>query len=150
MIDGSINKRYYYTEPLPAIWMAKHFGMEFDLQYFTQKNMICKEIHLMPSMHDNNDGLVDAEGKLYSSTDLACLCIYGSFIVRKSHEVLLSPIIGDICLNPDNLPALVISNDKPLGQYEIPISQAVSWVGISATIIHRNSKAFHYPEWETK
>ena len=24
------NRRYFYTDPLAAAWMAKHFGMEFD------------------------------------------------------------------------------------------------------------------------
>ena len=27
-------KRYFYSDPLAAAWMAKHFGMEFDVNDF--------------------------------------------------------------------------------------------------------------------
>jgi hypothetical protein len=59
-----VSGRFFYTDPLAAIWMAKHLGMKFSVVEFTGKSSggkgdytVRKEYTLYPSPFCNKDGL---------------------------------------------------------------------------------------------
>lgn len=75
---------HYIECPIKAIFLAKYYEIDFDLIYFKKKTMEHASKKLFPSAYENKDGLIDADGKLHSSTDLAILCDLGTFNISDA------------------------------------------------------------------
>ena len=123
--------RYYYTDPLAAAWMSKHFGMKI-VDEFVESFQIGAWASLK----------MLAEAKPVNEIG------WSKQYIHAESLYLLEPLIGDIVLNCDDDPARVISNGKPPEAYCVPWSSAIEHVGTSAQIISRRGKAFHWPESE--
>ena len=81
--------RKYYTDPLAAAWMAKHFGMRFEDSAITEKTGMPRDFEFILGMYCDRDGdYVEPDPeKLYVAEE--CLPI-------------LEPQVGDeiLCATP--------------------------------------------------
>lgn len=121
--------RYYYTDPLAAAWMAKHFGMRFtdtqgvELEWCGEFNCF----HL-----PDGQGLSQAwDGKHFIHPD-------------SLHQ--LEPQVGD-----EGIDAFGTQVEFKNGEWRIPhpvASSADEWATSPVSIDKRNGLAFHWPECE--
>ena len=115
MIDQS--RRYFYTDPLAAAWMAKRFEMRF---------LNLKEI------------IQDVDGDIV----LLCLPKFVSdcrltkqYVVHPGSLYLLEPLAGDVAQHPMNGNCHVLCG-----------TSCFQWFrDASMRIIQRNGVAFHWP-----
>jgi hypothetical protein len=84
--------RYIYYDPIPVIWMAKNYGMQFEATTLLDYGKP-KIIKLYPSPFCNKEGLVyveKREKRLLGSTELACQFHQGFYIDPDSYHILES------------------------------------------------------------
>lgn len=131
-----MTKRYFYTDPLAAAWMAKHFGIAFETP--DGRSLTCKDGKLFfPMPHPGIEGAiiwVISEDEHYIHPD-------------SLH--LLEPKVGDlvqfIAYDDTTQPHLQGYRTwwKPyLGDWAIPRDAS------DTRIIQRDGKAYHWPEVE--
>lgn len=155
-----MSKRCLYTDPIAAIWMAKHFGMKFSVVEFTGKSSggkgdysVRKEYTLYPSPFCNKDGLAtcktDRGGELIGPTSL--FRFRNEFFVHADSLPLLEPQAGDL-----------ITWEYPAGDFRERHSYEVITDGhnhnhfpadakrlieeTGAQIVMRRGVLFHWPE----
>lgn len=117
--------RRFYTDPLAAAWMTKHFGMRFQV--------VCGETMFT---------VVSGREQVFQSAD-------GRLYIHLHSLRLLEPQAGDVVQNPDEEVARVCLDAKPVVMPGwVKLSEAKEFVGTAATIIQRDGKAFHWPESE--
>lgn len=119
---------WYYTDPLAAAWMAKHFGMEF----------------------------VDLENVFEAIDDFVHVIVEhdGPFEVHPDSLHLLEPQVGDLCFFWDseydrNDAALVEQIDAHGCRWitdRFDIRECKEGNDSFRSIIQRNGIAFHWPE----
>ena len=115
--------RYFYTDPLAAAWMAKHFGMEFQFK--------SSDGGFFPL---TEDAIIDALRPFKTLKDKA--------YINPNSLHLLEPQADDVMMQ-GNLPYCVIDSSVNSASHE--------WVrdGL-ARIIQRNGIAFMWPERDTE
>lgn len=131
-------KRYFYTDPLKAVWMSREFNIKFQelVSYMVDERFEDRFIDLY------SDKLLD--NNFYPSM--------GRFYVHLDSEHLLEVQIGDIILTKDEnyqFPNWVAEIDK--GKlYTKHYDCNKQWIGgiHCKKIIQRNGKAFFTPESE--
>ena len=111
--------RFFYTDPLAAAWMAKHFGMRF----MTRKGIGSRGLlfsQLLTAAHMNKEV---------------------AYLVSPDSEHMLEPQVGDTISTTDwdRGTFRMITNDMRL-----KLSKGLRDV----RIIQRNGIAFHWPESE--
>ena len=125
-----MSKRYYYTDPLAAAWMAKHFEMRFqgengplEINSDEGSTWFCEECDL---------------GHKYMVP----------FYIHPASIAILEPQEYDIYINPR------IVKKNALGVLPVASgSRQTHWKNCalsygSLNVIQRNGKAFHWPEVE--
>lgn len=126
--------RYFYTDPLAAAWMAKHFGMQY--------------------VSPINATFDWSKANSYSSRNGNWMIPGDRLIIHPASLKLLEPMVGDIGINDDGRTgsyraAYERRSDKiemmpeisvPAGFYE-----RLAAIG-EARIIQRNGIAFMWPE----
>jgi hypothetical protein len=131
-----MTRRFFYTEPLAAAWMAKHFGMKFQ----------------MLEISDSGVRLEDIEDKVMKHliTESSAL-IY----IQPDSLPLLAPHVGDLVWSPDEsgIFGVVAENSRSPEDKENPILILTSTDGYYrieniSKIIQRNGIPFHWPESE--
>ena len=116
-------KRYYYTDPLAASWMAKHFGMILTTKDGLQViNVVCG----MASW-------IDGEGAIYHQPPC---------YIHPDSLAILEPMENDIGKDGEgNLMVFLDGRWRDWGDDEWVLNKP-------HTIIQRNGIAFHWPEVE--
>lgn len=118
--------KYFYTDPLSAAWMAKHFGMTFE----TEPELV----------------KVSFEGMSYKTMDFLIVSGYALDSSREVYYIhpdslpILEPKIKDLVevnIHPEPTHLMVTSNFFEWGMYS-----AVS------KVIQRSGVAFMWPEIE--
>lgn len=118
--------RRFYTDPLAAAWMAKHFGMVFTRW---------------------SDGVSEWEGRLCGTDALQEFEGCRHFVIHPDSLHLLEPQVGDIGIQPDEA-----CGEYRNGRWRSFSSCGRDCYGLSEkeriSIIQRNGIAFHWPESE--
>lgn len=121
--------RYFYTDPLAAAWMAKHFGMRLSLSAFDSDEV----------------KLYNGEVKLLCNTLVVCSTGFvagladGKFYIHPDSVKLLEPQEGDVCEHP------MLKN-----YYHIDGEENSRWANdLRMKIIQRNGIAFMWPETDS-
>lgn len=133
------HKKYYYADPLAAAWMAKHFGMKFDVDYGAGEKTLDRyhEIAILsvppkiPALKffippDNLHILEPQEGDLAQHNNVFSKCKKGG----KQFGIMLT-----------HNKHFVIGGDEP----SLNISEPQE---INVKIIQRNGIPFMWPEIE--
>ncbi|WP_435008031.1 hypothetical protein P12x_005298 [Tundrisphaera lichenicola] len=118
--------RFFYTDPLAAAWMAKHFGMQLQyIEHYSDDSWYAKICH---------EKIVDIAAKYgFDSYELKEIHIHPDSL----H--LLEPQEGDyVDLHPNGL---LIHNGAEFN--DAFLKRESNW-----RIIQRNGIAFHWPESE--
>lgn len=123
-----MNKRYYYTDPIAAAYMAKHFGMSFDQFRLEHPDDLAH-----PGYEPNPKGVfIGWTGKRF-------------FYIRPDSLHLLEPKEGDLCEK----------NSKPTSCHYCGMDRlfnanadTIELYGNDCTILKRNGVAFMWPELE--
>jgi hypothetical protein len=114
---------FFYTDPLAAAWMAKHFGMRF-----------------IDEGKDNEAYGEDLDSFFFEGQTGATIACIGPFVVHPDSLHLLKPQLGDI-----------VSMTKAMDRYaavkDEQFIEAFEETG-DYKIIQRNGIAFHWPESE--
>jgi hypothetical protein len=118
--------RYFYTDPLAAAWMGKHFGMEFvDIKG-----------HIL-QIRNNFDGFMAGDAFPRKA------------FIRPDSLHLLEPRLKDVITTGRGLPKQVrnVSLKRACPSYSTSLSSARKMIDKEAgNIIQRNGIAFHWPE----
>jgi hypothetical protein len=150
--------RYIYTDPLAAVWMAKHFGMKFSYSRNHGKSNgegsspdIRKGL-LYPSPFCNTDGLATCKtsrgGELIGSDRLFA---YGDLQVHPDSLLLLEPQVGDMLTNIGVIGWKLSGIERGRLQFYDGNGGPVTYGRKEEmTIIQRNGKAFMWPESESE
>ncbi|GEM_PF-4272045 len=117
--------RYFYTDPLAAAWMAKHFGMKFKMQC-AEAELSCT---LLSPLHNHDDG----EGLLY-------------YIQPESLHILEQQK-DDLCIGLDE-PVIYVQPISELTEEEKQQRKAPKTTVFIGEIIQRGGVAFMWPEIE--
>jgi hypothetical protein len=128
--DTNSRCRYFYTDPLAAAWMSKHFGMKFNEPY---------DFAVMIRMYDMSRG---------KKQDI-------KYYIHPDSLHLLEPMEGDYVTvfgAPRWVRYAMRTENKITVQYDVDgpeqiFSQSEVAKGIPR-IIQRSGKAFHWPESE--
>ena len=164
--------QYFYSDPLAAVWMAKHFGMKYNYSRNDGKSNgagsfpdIRKRV-LYPSPFVNRDGLAtcktDRGGQLIGSTNLFG---YMNLYIHPDSLPLLEPRVGDwvsvfsgkvsIGSWPDEVTSRHCPNDETYpyagdGRLVVGLEGChLDWKYFDdCKIIQRDGVAFHWPERE--
>lgn len=112
--------RYFYTDPLAAAWMAKHFGMRF-----------CDRTGLS----------VSADPAMWYMADRHYMA--GSLFISPDSLHLLTPQVGDVALY--SVPHKDAGQIHEYGPYIHPEAQHHLTI---KKILERSGIAFHWPEQE--
>ncbi len=118
--------RYFYTDAVKAIFMAKNFGMKFESE-------ASGEIY-----YDFKYGIIETES-LWDE----------GFYIHPDSLPLLEPMAGDLGLDSEGEPHIYLkeSGQKPRWHlyttYDFP-----EYRPSAIQIIQRDGKAFHWPEKE--
>lgn len=130
--------RAFYTDPLAAAWMAKHFGMKF-LDSPRQKYKTCQ--FRQASAHDHYDGTVWAEiidhedVKVYIHPDrLHLLEVRDGDLRVRDGDLFRAELQYGMADGHPHLVEVFLDEDGDYGS--IP------------RIIQRNGIPFHWPEFE--
>lgn len=140
-------KRYFYTDPLAAAYMAKHFGMKLEARH-TDEQMAEYDILESDRWFDWWDScIVDGwEHEIETVSDAVAYIKDASskIYVHPDSLHLLEPKVGDLILEPE----------KDTGA-RIELSSAYHWNKSfdweqrqPAKIIQRNGLPFMWPEQE--
>jgi hypothetical protein len=113
-------KRYFYTDPLAAAWMAKHFGMRFLRPDGSTVNLSHSSWE-----RKGHDGMISFVAVPEPADS-----------IHPDSLHLLEPQVGDICINDD-------AEYNPGAPFR---DVGNTWEPFH--IIQRNGKAFHRPEQE--
>jgi hypothetical protein len=111
--------RWFYTDPLAAAWMAKHYGMKF--RYWRWDNL---SYQFLPV----NARAIDLDSsKLYTHPD-------------SLH--LLEPKVGDVLDDGKMQPRCCYDES------DVEMASANRYLSRGYKIIQRSGKPFHWPEQE--
>ena len=113
-----MEKRYYYTDPLAAAWMARHFGMAFERS----------DGDLLLDFDDMADDLA-----IHIASDLWD----GKYFVHPDSLHLLEPLEADLYATVHGCGWLAITPGESWKKQCYPFR-----------IIQRDGKPFHWPEPE--
>jgi hypothetical protein len=111
-------KRYFYTDPLAAAWMAKHFGMQI-FAWATDSVSDCEHI----------------------ARDKRCSPPSQNYLVDACSLSLLEPQEFDMVLYPDGAFTRIVGST-------VGIDKAKITIGNGGKIIQRNGISFMWPESE--
>lgn len=123
-----MTKRYFYTDPLKALWMAKHFDMCFTME---------------------NDGFIYSDWEEIMGEHLDT-CYRGKWCIYSDSENILEPKVGDgIDLSGMELQDSIkrIIPDDYISKNEVTICLSDAKI-LGAGIILCDGKAFFIPESE--
>jgi hypothetical protein len=128
-----MTRRYFYTDPLAAAWMAKHFGMKFGIKHNGMIHWNC-----IGKINEPFEPLQRAEDILDPISEPLPLYIHPDSL----H--LLKPTVGDVVRTVaptfDAVMYTLIKDD--VGRYEDLTSE--DWFAI----LERSGIAFMWPESE--
>jgi hypothetical protein len=114
-----MTQRYFYTDPLAAAWMAKHFGMKFGLNHYGK--MVWEPVHF--SHKPGSEPFTDVDDILEVASPL---------YIHPDSLHLLTPQIGDLCMGDKIAATVAVLTDH----------------NKSLMVIRRNGVPFHWPEVE--
>ena len=123
--------RYFYTDALAAVWMAKHFGMKL--------------------LSETDDGLVDAGARFIDCGDTFRelwqhdFSYLGKLFVHPESLNLLEPQVVDLLRGDEHTLPTIRFMDVPDAE-QMGAGTALMRRGFK--IIQRKGKAFHWPESE--
>lgn len=118
---------YFYSDPLAAAWMAKHFGMQFDIAHTYE----CYDIGDFVQS-DYSFNISEIERKYY---------------VHLESLTLLEPLAGDILDFTDQDSTNIYQVSEKRRYYnDIDVNSAVAAINEGGKIIQRNGVVFHWPE----
>lgn len=126
--DTNTSTRVFYTDPLAAAWMAKHFGMIF---IEPETNTESEEIYCDPEWIVGNPWKIK------------------NFIIHPDSTHLLNSEVSDIIQFGDftgNVTA--VGHDRVLVESRIGVTKATLIDSRNIRIIQRNGMAFIWPESE--
>ncbi len=139
-------KRYFYSDPVAAVWMAKHFGMKFSYSRNHGKSNgggTDPDIRtgvLYPSPFCNTSGLATCKtsrgGELIGSDRLFA---YGDLYIHPDSLHLLKAREGDVCWEEG------VADDPDCG---LPFNLVDP--ANHGPIMMRDGKPFFWPEQESK
>lgn len=141
--------RYFYTDPLAAAWMAKHFGMRF----FTGDQTAAKW-HDEPATDGTSSRIrvVDEWVECWTSDpDIIQSAINWPCRIHPDSLHLLEPQEGDlVTLGGQEEGAALLAGTTAGGFYyrQYGIAHHACSRGSVKQVIQRNSKPFHWPESE--
>jgi hypothetical protein len=115
--------RYFYTDPLAAAWMAKHFGMKFN--------------EGLPTVEFSSDPV----GRNMTAVLVTVDDLFPRFHVHPDSLHLLKPRVGDSTSDG--------TVDENMGELQVHhIYEYYSEIDGDTRIIQRDGKPFHWPEVE--
>lgn len=125
--------RWFYTDPLAAAWMARHFGMRFLDLASGQHLRVFKEVQFFIQDEQNPRRYVRLRpGRIY---------------VHPVSLSLLEPRIDDVVEMRRNGRLFAVRIVRGTGSFTC--KTAIRHIRLlSDTIIHRDGKAFHWPDRE--
>jgi hypothetical protein len=136
--DASHSFRYYYTDPLAAAWMAKHFGMKFEGGSISAFNCSVFSSGRTTPHYYADDGDDDFRG-----------------IIHPDSLHLLEPKVGDIfrCWDnedpDDTQPYRIVPNQSTPREWTVELQYAGFDDSVTPNeIILRDGKPFFWPERE--
>jgi len=115
-----MTKRYYYTDPLAAAWMSKHFNINIEWADGT--------------ITDNYTGDNIVYYEKYLGTE-------SPYYIHPDSEHILNPQVGDLVHNFRWQSHFMIERDNDL----LAVNNAMK-VGTRYSIIQRNNIPFMWPE----
>ena len=132
-----MTKRYFYTDPLAAAWMAKHHGVElFYMEHYSDDSWPTEITYLQII------SIIDRCGE--DSYELEKLYI------KPKSLAILEPQVGDFVRYIDALPSQ--GNTAPYSDMHVHWTEPCYGnefdMAQKKQIIQRNGKAFHMPEVE--
>jgi hypothetical protein len=119
------NPRYFYTDPLAAAWMAKHFGMRFV---------------------NTNNGADIGLGDIITHAQTGNYCHIN---IHPDSLPLLTPMAGDVLMR-DGLQEHITAHNIYLFVHRAPDTEHLfeGFHEKGGMIIQRNGLPFHWPQQE--
>lgn len=121
--------RLFYTCPIIAAMMAKHHGVK--MLYRRDGKELLHPLPLWQFARRIEFG----DGK-------------EQYVIHQDSLGIFDPIVGDIVINCDDMPALVVKDSAPPETHTVSLSVAKEFVGKEASIILRGGFPFVMPESE--
>jgi len=129
-----MTRRFFYTDPLAAAWMAKHFGMK--LKCLHRENDDGVESEQAGTPYPFEHAMLSAE-MWEDAITATCRRVY----VHPDSLHLLEPQIDDVCMCRLHLDDLA----SEIAPFKIHVPNTKHDV---VAIIQRNGIPFHWPESE--
>lgn len=127
-------KRYYYTDPLAAAWMARHYGMMFGIRHYEKIIWDCEAQGMSGDWHPIKDWE-------HIAADAADGNAQPAYYIHPDSLHLLEPQVGDLVRWGYN------RKDVCEGVFTWSSSADLhsdNW----GQVFQRNGIAFHWPESE--
>jgi hypothetical protein len=152
-----MSKCYFYTDPLAASWMAKHFGMRFVCEFTAGER---REFGI-PATDENflfsdcgfDGGSIERWGEIIETSKK-----FRKIILHPDWDHLLEPQKDDVVEDKGITGVWPVYGTVTVFQF--PIETADTAIGVNSwcaptqsknlRVIQRNGLAFHYPESEDK
>ena len=135
-----MKKRYYFTDPVAAAWMAKHFGMRIGAW---RSGCFTEWPHWTFCLGDPEDSA--------QSGNMGFRPYGGPIHVHPESEILLEPQVGDCIEFPAAVPehrfASVRDNEDDMTKLHLSFARYKASTGC-VKVIQRDNKPFFWPESE--
>ncbi len=123
--------KYFYTDPIKALWMYEHYGMQF---------MRTKEYYRGGAFHSSSYGKVDL---FFGISDWFQT---KRFDINPDCHEILEPQCDDIGISANDITCEYSSSGKWIG--DLLLEEKKIFAVNPVEIIRRNGKAFFTPERE--
>lgn len=121
--------RLFYKCPIIAAMMAKHHGVKM----LSRRDG--KELSRPLPLWQFARRIEFGDGK-------------DQYVIHPDSLGIFEPMVGDIVINCDEMPALVVKDSAPPETHTVKLSVAKEFVGKEASIIQRDGLPFVMPESE--
>jgi hypothetical protein len=125
--------RLFYSDPLAAAYMAKHFGMRFISEVIENAEVMPHDVMFHPTLSEDESTLV-ADGELHDAVCLTCAEPEDKLYLHPGSLPLLEVQLGDMVSDGINGIAVLL---------EVQLEQCRG-----ARIIQRQGTPFMWPEQE--
>ena len=136
--------RWFYSDPLEAAYMQKHYGMRFISEVIDDAEVIPHDAMFHPTLSEDESELV-ADGDLHNAVCLTCIEPYDKLYVHPDSMHLLDPQPGDLVQNVVNKRTWILQTGdfiKDPNPNVITITEDPDAI----RILQRNGKHFFHPQ----
>lgn len=143
--------KYFYTDPLAAAWMAKHFGMSFESPCVAGLDYCRDTGKLIPSKELDTISIVKDIFDFEPADGLVTLDPQDKYYIHPDSLHLLEPKVRDIAWMGDDVGYLrqgQYTDGSGKHWYIAYPDGSGGGTGEEPRIVQRNNIAFHWPESE--